>query len=369
MPNNYNAGIEILKGLFQLTGQGLAKTGKAVGNYYMNQSPIAMLSQLIGQASAEPARQELQASTKGTKTEQAIQQGVVKNPYMQGAEKALKASGEADMTQSIQQQGGQASAQKFMEMQSLESPITQEEILPGAQQINEALTNQTQQLSQEQPQERIFPDNRGIVEQFFQMLGIGPTAQDELTSAQTESIRQKTAGKEPLQEGRYKELQIMHKNKMKEIMASQGINEDQATAEIFKADLMDLVNNYNKVNLKGTFGNLIGAPLGAMGVDREDRKAFEASADSLVYSVASYIAGQEGRSLSDKDITLVNRWAKFNLNDRTKDFRGKLKNLIQKANVRLSKAGGTLLPDVGTLLGQSQPSDNMPKVTSFEIEE
>lgn len=220
---------------------------------------------------------------------------------------------------------------------------------------------QQNQINQEQ-QYNIQPN---ILQKLFDILPGGTIRQ-----INREAGLQQLRGDVPLQKGRFKELEIMHKNRMSELMTKQGINEDAATAEIFKNDLSSLIENYNKVNLKGTFGNVAGAPLGFLGVDREDRKVFESSADSLVYSVASYIAGQEGRGLSDRDINLVNKWAKFSLSDRSSDFKGKLKNLIQKANARLRVSGGTPIPGVEEILKTKQKltEKNSPKVLSFEIE-
>jgi len=137
---------------------------------------------------------------------------------------------------------------------------------------------------------------------------------------------------------------------------------------LIKADLKDMVSAYKKVpfkgNVMGRIGGLGAATVGKVtGSGRKDRSEFETSSDSLVYNVASYIAGQEGRALSDRDLQLVGKWAKFSLSDKAEDFEGKLQTVINKANNKLktSNPNAQLLPSAKEFMKQTQEEGQQGK--------
>lgn len=93
-----NTGMDIVKGLLQLVGQGATGTAKAVGSQVMDNSPIAIISQLLGTISALPEAQNLQKAGQGTQTQEQKPQF---NPYQEGVIKALKKAGEAHVSEAV----------------------------------------------------------------------------------------------------------------------------------------------------------------------------------------------------------------------------------------------------------------------------
>lgn len=257
------------------------------------------------------------------------------------AKKAAAKQADLEVQQAIPQVGIEGVVQAANNM-AQQQPVQQQD-------VSTVLAGQPTQSNVKQG----LPDNVGAVESFFRMLGIGASPETELLRAQTEAVKQKIAGQEPMQAGEREKLEIEGEQELKKTALTNlytgkisDVQKKQQTDEAFKTDITNLVNAWDNLGMKGAVGGrvggLIAGTLGQVtGTGREARAKFESLSNGVLYSVGDYILGQSGRALVEADLKRLEKMAKFSPNMKKEDFKGKLQAILDFANSKITASGGT----------------------------
>jgi len=264
----------------------------------------------------------------------------------------------------------------------------------GAEQLAQSISQQPkqqgqpqQQLQQTEGQQFQFPEQQGIPEapaqnilqRLFSALPGGNARDLEVRNQQLQNValEQSVQGTQPIQpiqaatlnqeeqkqQARveletFKQDRLDERERIKASLRDSGADESQISAEIFQNDLVNLVSDFDSIFLKGGplgSGGAIGAVGGLLGAGTEGRAKFEASNSAFLFSAASFIANQEGRALSDKDIVRVEKIAGLNLGMKKGEFLGKIQAVINLANTRAKAAGSSQrLPSARELVKMSK---------------
>lgn len=201
----YNTGLEVIKGLLQLVGQGATGAAKSVGGQVMDNSPAALIGKLLGTISSIPDVQRTQQAIQGTQTQQKNPQF---NPYQEGVIKALKKAGEAHASEAV------------MSGVTPEHVVEQAGVMP---QTDSGAIN-VQQVGQKAPEQQV-QQNFNIPKQ-----GLLETNQNYGQTLLNILTKQKISGQEQLQYGEREKLNLTAANNVAVELEKHG-NPDALTPE------------------------------------------------------------------------------------------------------------------------------------------
>lgn len=232
--------------------------------------------------------------------------------------------------------------------------------------------NQSQQPSQQsqQPQQNILGmlsnlvsniykpmsyDDQGNVQPGSALFGLMGTDPQDLRSAQEAynlSPRGQTSMAEnvPLSRAKREEIELEGSFKT----TSPESLKQQTQGETAIRDVISTINAFDKIKSTGPVVGRFAGIGEALTGGSEEVAEFESLANSLVYSLAGYVTGQTGRSISDAELKGLTKTFKFTRNDSDKVFYGKLQAIINNMNNRLAGTSAKILPSARTLFAETR---------------
>jgi len=311
----------------------------------------------------EKARPGLEASTEllkalfTTPTGKGMGTDIAKKalgPYQKGVEKALKLLGENQVNEAVQQgvppQHIEQQAGLSPEQQVPESGIQAPEQPQSPQSTQPEFQRQGNFLS------RPMQVNQGTGEVHpAEMLGGLIQAHPATTQRMLENLilGQSIVGQVPAQKGELQKLEAEYG--MKAVMEAQkqatDPNSPVIKASIFQNDLLDLVQSFEAIPIKGRGKGGLGAvAAGILQIGKKERAEYNSKSEAFVYSFASYIAQQQGRALDKEEVKRFRDIIKLKTGETRGSIKGKIQAMVDLANTRSRAQGLPELPNVSELL-------------------
>lgn len=302
-------------------------------------------------------------------------QTVLKKYYTGKAEEALKTPGGEDVLNQL------ITSAEAAEPTGEASTSTSQEPTPQENNINQALTGNAQSNPMAQLGNFLFNqggvDQMGVAQAPSLLGGLiqNRNPQDMLARQQAANARPemllglegaKASFKQSGEE--YKQNRLDQREELKASLKQGG----GTGLETFQTDMTNLVNAWDATPIKaGTLGlgGLAGQGLAALNLGSEQVANFESQANAFLYSAASFIAKQQGRDVTEKDIEKMKKVAGFKLTDSEEKFNGKLQAVINLVNARAGK--GPRMPNARTFRKQAKSTPKQGQGTTqgrFQIE-
>lgn len=369
-------------------------------DFIKNSSPIASAGAMVGANSVRPAFDNLNKALAGTQTEAAMMvnpdikslaerdplldaglKKVKKMQEQQIEEAAMSGVPSSDLLRTLINQSQQRANAGLIQPAGIPDPTkkSKNDQPPGIAPEGVSLVSagKEQGSSETDPETRnafqkllggIVQGAKGAGTGFFEGFGSQleeTKARTDLIKSQSEQIKQRLAGEEPLQEGERQKLEIAHKNAIEQIMIEEGLTGEQATLSKVTGGLLDVISARKNVNLRGNILGPLGAGLGFLGIDSKDRGTYESAANQFVFDVGELL-GQSGRAFTEKEQKLV-REEVLALSTVSKEskFKGKLQAVINRIN---SKYGEKIIPDIDVLYNsvENDSSTDRPSSRNFK---
>ena len=305
-----------------------------------------------------------------------LKQKVSGDPFLKGAEGALKKSGQKFAEEAVEQLGPEETTKKFLQMinsQPIQSPLQNPGIGQQQQQAQQPQQQQAQISLQQggafspggvkiDEQGNIQITQQGGMSSFGGVANRGQQTLKALIDAKN-FLGQDT---EALQKFKFDMLKqnftqdrLDQRERLKNELKEAGEVDDNAIKiKTFSLDLGNFIQSFDNLLPKGgnklRSGGLAIARAG--GQNREEFANFEANSEILSFSLGDALLGQTGRAFTEPErLEVKKRIIAASTSATRGQFFGKMDAIINSVNNRIKTSGGTkLLPDARTVLKQKK---------------